>query len=655
MKKLFLIAVVLGMVPFLAMAQLFPTTVIPRNIGSAGTNTLFVAAWQQGKQYENTTVANTSAYISAVFVNSNTYILDSSTALCTSSGSGAGPTGTGALIADGTCRWNFSVAGQNIKIPSNYLALSKIETIAGGGGGDNGGNTNACSGFTVPSNCGGAGGGGAYSFVTSGSFAANTNYQYNIGAGGAGGAANGTPNVGVFGTAGGASWFNGASCGAATVCSLGGGAATSAGPGAGGVASGGVGTQTAGGTGGSLFQCCSVGAGGGGAGGPKGVGQAGGNTDSSGSPVGAGGGAGGGGSAGGTPNPGAVVGVAGSGGANWQSTGGGIGAACCNGGFITSFPATENPIAQGSPAKWINGGQPSGNAALWGNVQTNGVMAYGVSEPTQFGDPTAALTATVGSWSGTDQMVTSSVSVPGAQPSVDFQEVELRLNVVISPSSIIGYEFNCSVSSTSAYTTLVRWNGANGNFTNLTSGPAVTCQAGDQLTLANIGGTLYAVINRSGTAIAAFSGTDGAPWTGGSPGVGFYNSAGAAWNGFGETGLQIPTPATSGSGGGGGGGGTPRPGAALAGNGSCGYEFDNGTGGNSLYGAGGGGGGGAGYDTGAAFPAGAFATVAFRSVPGAGVCGGGGGEAGNASDTTGGQVTGGAGGNGFIAFTYTHS
>lgn len=672
MKKLFLIAIACGLLPFLALAQFTPQSVIPRSTGGGGvgTNTIFIAKWEQAKRYENTTTSGVNGFISAVYTGTNTYILDSSTVLCTSSAAGAGPTGTGTLITDGTCKWNFSVAGQNIKTPINLIAMTKIETIAGGGGGDNGGSTNTCTDYITP--CGGAGGGGAYSVVTSGSFAANTNYQYQVGTGGVGGVSDGTINVGHFGTNGTSSWFNGTTCGGSTICSLPGAASTIAGPGAGGANSGGVGTQTAGGAGGKLFQCCSVGAGGGGAGGPKGAGLAGGNTDNTGSPVGAGGGGGGGGSVGAVPvtNSGG-----GAGGNNWQSTGGGLGSSVV--GFTTAFPGTENPISQSG--KWQNGsaggntciafpnGGPGGSTQCWGNVQVASGKAtgIGVNDPTQFGDATAVVTAVVASWTGaTDQMATMTVRIPGAQPSADFQEVELRLNTVISAGVNRGYEMNCSVTG-SPYTTLVRWNGPNANATNsnngytsLASGPAVTCQDGDEMTLANIGGTIYGVINRSGTAIAQVSSPDftGTLWTGGAPGLGFYNNTGSAnYTNFGINGFSIPTPPTNGAGGGGGGGATPRPGAAIAGNGSCGYEFDNSGTGNSLYGAGGGGGGGAGYDTGAAFPAGAFSTIAFASTPGNGMCGSGGGEGGNASDVTGGQVTGGNGGNGFIAFSYSHS
>src|SRR5215471_7565880 len=56
--------------------------------------------------------------------------------------------------------------------------------------------------------------------------------------------------------------------------------------------------------------------------------------------------------------------------------------------YSTSFPLTENPISERS--KWVGGQSAGGN--LWGDIQVSGGMAYGVGEPTLFGDPTAILT-----------------------------------------------------------------------------------------------------------------------------------------------------------------------------------------------------------------------------------------------------------------------
>ena len=60
--------------------------------------------------------------------------------------------------------------------------------------------------------------------------------------------------------------------------------------------------------------------------------------------------------------------------------------------YSTSFPGTEDPISENG--NWVGGQNAGGN--LWGNVQKTPGFAFGVSQPTQFGDPTAILT---GTWS----------------------------------------------------------------------------------------------------------------------------------------------------------------------------------------------------------------------------------------------------------------
>ena len=89
--------------------------------------------------------------------------------------------------------------------------------------------------------------------------------------------------------------------------------------------------------------------------------------------------------------------------------------------YSTTFPATENPICEGSPCNWTGGGAAGGN--LWGNVQTKPGLAFGVSEPTQYGDPTAVL---AGTW-GDNQTVQGTVKVSSAQPTTSCcHEMDLR-------------------------------------------------------------------------------------------------------------------------------------------------------------------------------------------------------------------------------------
>lgn len=92
--------------------------------------------------------------------------------------------------------------------------------------------------------------------------------------------------------------------------------------------------------------------------------------------------------------------------------------------YSTSFPLAENPISE--RGKWVGGQSADGN--LWGNVQSSAGMAYGVSEPTKYGDPTAILT---GSWAA-DHRAQVTVKIDKT-PTVCCHEIEVRLHVTISP------------------------------------------------------------------------------------------------------------------------------------------------------------------------------------------------------------------------------
>jgi hypothetical protein len=207
--------------------------------------------------------------------------------------------------------------------------------------------------------------------------------------------------------------------------------------------------------------------------------------------------------------------------------------------YTTTFPATQNPICEGSPCDWAGGQSAGGN--LWGNVQTETGFAYGVTQPTEFGDPTAIVT---GTW-GATQTVTATVKVN--TPEVGCcQEVELRLRNKISTNSITGYEVYCSVASSGAdYCRIARWGGPAGRYCNIEiSAPAFHAITGDVFT-ATVSGTNPVVITgkvyRSGNLVATVtasdtgneggSGTDcgagHAVYTSGNPGIGFYAYGGA--------------------------------------------------------------------------------------------------------------------------------
>ena len=218
--------------------------------------------------------------------------------------------------------------------------------------------------------------------------------------------------------------------------------------------------------------------------------------------------------------------------------------------YTTTFPLTENPISEGG--NWVGGQSAGGN--LWGNVQTTGGgpngLAFGVSEPTQFGDPTAILT---GSW-GPSQDVSTTVKINTQPTGTCCHEAELRLRMTISPNSISGYEVYCSVMpSPNNYCHIATWGGPNGSYHNLVDylGIYSTLNNGDVLR-ATVSGTNPTTITAyvNGVQIMQVDDTGQAgwgPWTSGAPGMGFYDSQDNNWNYFGFSyftatdGQNVPT------------------------------------------------------------------------------------------------------------------
>ncbi len=143
----------------------------------------------------------------------------------------------------------YLTSGSSWDVPSDWNDNdNSIEVIGGGGGG---------AASTITGNY--AGGGGAYSKSSNISLRAESAVTYSIGSGGSTGAT------------GGDTYFNGSSCGSASVCAKGGGGGASVG-GAGGSASAGIGTTRYSGGAGSIAtrnQCGSAG----GAAGPHGDGN----------------------------------------------------------------------------------------------------------------------------------------------------------------------------------------------------------------------------------------------------------------------------------------------------------------------------------------------------------------------------------------------
>ena len=191
--------------------------------------------------------------------------------------------------------------------------------------------------------------------------------------------------------------------------------------------------------------------------------------------------------------------------------------------YTTTFPLTENPISEGG--NWVNG---HADGVFWSDVQTTGgVKAWGTQVDNggsgSYADSIAALK---GTW-GTNQSVTV---VSALQPGVT-NEIEIHLHTTISANNIQTYEFNCSL----GYQQIGKWFGPPNQFGAV--GPpnnSVGCPAGvtfkaTAVTNANGSVTLTAYINGVQVNQATDVNTGGIPpYTGGSPGLGFWIEIGRA-------------------------------------------------------------------------------------------------------------------------------
>lgn len=205
--------------------------------------------------------------------------------------------------------------------------------------------------------------------------------------------------------------------------------------------------------------------------------------------------------------------------------------------YSTTFTQTENPLSENG--KWVEG--HTAGAGLWGNVQTISGVAYGVDEPTPFGDPSAILT---GTW-GPTQTATTTVKINKLPTNKCCHEVEVRLRTTIAPHNITGYEAYCSVMPSQPYCHIARWNGPNGSYWNFETGSAKTYLKDGDVLKGTVTGTnpvivtLY--INGVQTLQAKDTGAAGGgfgpygPFTSGNPGIGFFDNADNDWKWFGAS------------------------------------------------------------------------------------------------------------------------
>jgi len=208
--------------------------------------------------------------------------------------------------------------------------------------------------------------------------------------------------------------------------------------------------------------------------------------------------------------------------------------------YSTKFSSTEPVLSEGGV--WING-SVAGDS-LWGDIQTMAGLAFGVSEPTEYGDPTAILN---GEWSP-DQEAQVTVRVIDYPRFKDMSchEVEVRLRTAINGAAglITGYEVYGSLMANNPYLHIASWGGQNGVWVNMESkSPAVYLKDGDILKGTVTGRnpvviTLYIngiqMLQVEDRGEYTFSdGKSYGPWTSGAPGIGFFDNVDKEWSAFG--------------------------------------------------------------------------------------------------------------------------
>lgn len=190
--------------------------------------------------------------------------------------------------------------------------------------------------------------------------------------------------------------------------------------------------------------------------------------------------------------------------------------------YTTTFPATENPILQGT--MWTNGGT---TGLDWQNVRTTTNKAFGVAISAGYDDPTAVITGN-GAWN-TNHSMTCTV-VNNNTTTGNTRELELRVRTTITAHSITGYELLLNSNTGLIYTDIVRWNGPLGDFNSI-GGAGTTptnVVTGDVLKFTASGTTLNGYRN----GVQFITATD-SNFSGGSPGIGFFAATGTTMSDFG--------------------------------------------------------------------------------------------------------------------------
>ncbi len=196
--------------------------------------------------------------------------------------------------------------------------------------------------------------------------------------------------------------------------------------------------------------------------------------------------------------------------------------------YLSTFDLPETSISEGG--KWINGKTVGLD---WTDVKTVGGVAKGnPNYPNWWRDSTALLK---GTW-GPDQTVEGTI---WCQPTTrdENMEIETRLRSSLSANKSTGYEvmFNCNKSS-KAYMLIVRWNGAEKDFTILKElkGSDWGVKHGDVVKATIVGNVITAYIN----GVQKMQTTDNTYRTG-VPGIGFDHNMMGSNEDFGFTDIKV--------------------------------------------------------------------------------------------------------------------
>jgi hypothetical protein len=188
--------------------------------------------------------------------------------------------------------------------------------------------------------------------------------------------------------------------------------------------------------------------------------------------------------------------------------------------YSSSFPLTQAPISEAGA--WHNSGLD------WTLIDTQPGLAFGTQPgngttgTTQFSDSYALL-----SGFGTNHSITATVFIGTSINDGTQHEVEVFLRHTDSAHNAHGYECNFSVFGD--YSTIVRWNGALADFTQLGPNPGVgrALVTNDVISAQIVGNIITTFFNGAVIQTCDITTFGGAVWTQGNPGIGtFRNNTG---------------------------------------------------------------------------------------------------------------------------------